>query len=173
MTLLASAGLPWYVDPSFWTGLTFAAFAAILVRLAGAPLANALRARQSRIEGQLQQAEEAGRVVRELRLKQAERRRQAKIEAERMVEEAKRDAARTRRELVQRAGEDVQRLRLRARREIELAKRKAIHDLADRGAEVAVRVAEQTLLTRMTPADDDRLVQAALDEMARAAGGLQ
>ena len=97
----------------------------------------------------------------------------AKIEAERMVEEAKRDAARTRRELVQRAGEDVQRLRLRARREIELAKRKAIHDLADRGAEVAVRVAEQTLLTRMTPADDDRLVQAALDEMARAAGGLQ
>ena len=173
MTLLASAGLPWYVDPAFWTGLAFLAFAAVLFRLAAAPLARALRERQRRIEGQLQQAEEAARVVRELRLQQQERRRQAKLEAAQIVEEAKRDAERARRELVQRAGEDLERLKLRARREIELAKRKAIHDLADRGADIAVDVAEQTLRGGMSPADDDRLVQAALSEMDQAAGRLQ
>jgi F-type H+-transporting ATPase subunit b len=159
----------WY-DTNFWSGVAFFGFAYILLGVGAKPLSDSLRARQKGIEDKLRQAEEAQKVIRELRLKQEERHRKAKIEAVAMVEEAKRDAQRTRQEMLARTVHEIEQMKRRAARDIDLAKRKAIQDLADHATHLSFEIAEKTLTERLDAKSHGRLVSAALKAMAEPVG---
>lgn len=168
MNFLLAGHDPFWYDTDFWSGIAFVGFAYILVRFGAKPLANALRNRQKGIEDKLRQVEDAQKVIRELRLRQEERKRQAKVEAAAMIEEAKRDAERTRKELVARAANEIELMKRRANREISLAQRKAIQDLADYATDLSFQFAHETLAQRLDAKRHARLISTALQEMADA-----
>jgi F0F1-type ATP synthase membrane subunit b/b' len=82
-----------------------------------------------------------------------------------MVAEARRDAVALRTEMVDRAKDEVEKLKNRSTRDIELARRKAVSDLADFATETSFRVARERLERGVSADDHDRLVAAALAEM--------
>lgn len=168
--LAASEGYRWWADLNIWTAVTFAIFAYVLVRAAGKPLTTALRQRQSSVEDQLRQLEEAQREVQALRAEQELRRRELRQRSLAMVEEAKRDAEHTRVEMVERARQEVDKLRNRATREIELAKRKAIHELSDRVNELSIEVARRNIEHQLNDGVHGRLISAAIAEMSDVGG---
>lgn len=166
----ARRGYKFWFDPSFWNGAAFLGFAYILLGVGAKPLLDSLRSRQRAIEDKLRQAEDAQKLIRELRLKQEERHRQAKIDAIAMVEEAQRDAERTRQEMLARTANEIEQMKNRATRDIALAKRKAIQDLADHATHLSFEVAEKTLTERLDAKSHGRLVAAALADMGESTG---
>lgn len=160
----------WFLDLEFWAVITFIGLMTILVRYAFGPIISALQNRQKNIEDQLREIEEAQREIRILREEHEERKRQLRAQAQEFVAEAKRDAVSLREEMVARARTDIERIAIRADREIDLAHRKAMHDLADAATEQAMKFAVHALSSEMTDTDHDRLVGRAIQSMAQPVG---
>lgn len=168
--LAADADYRWFLDLDLWPAVTFTIVVIILARTAVGPLVSGLRARQKGIEDQLRELEQAEREIRALREEQAAKQRELRQKALEMVEEAKRDAKVTREAMIARAGDEIERIKSRTIRDIELAKRKAIHDLADHATELSMRLAEERLASNTGRADHDRLIEQALEEMMSPTG---
>ncbi|MBY0586109.1 ATP synthase F0 subunit B [bacterium] len=168
MTLLlaASDNYYWFLDLELWSLATFAALSAIVLKFGAGPVISALRGRQQGIEDQLKQLDDARREIEQLREEQRIRKKELQAEAQEMVAEAKRDAARTAQEMVARAEQEIEKVKSRSIREVELARRKAVHTLAEHATETSVRMAREHLERELSDADHDRLIRLALSEMS-------
>lgn len=163
MMLLAEYSV--WTDLDFWSGVIFVLLCLLLAKTALGPILKGLRGRERAIEEQFEHVDVAQREIRELRAEQDRRKQRLREEAVEIVAEAKRDAERLQGEMVRRAAEEAKRLEARAEREMNLAKKKALYELAQKATSLSIESARSALQTELSAQDHDRLIRGALTEI--------
>jgi len=155
------------IGNALWTVVIFLLVVTVLGKFAWGPLLKGMQAREEFIRASLEQAKH-DREAAAAQLKAYEGRiLVAQGEATALLEEARRDADAVRRRLQEEAQGEARQIVERARREVALATETAKKDLHDYAAELSIQVARRVLGREITPADHERLIATAIDEIER------
>ena len=150
----------------FWELISFGILLWVLYKFAFPPILKTLETREQKIRESLDQAEQ-NRATAERKLKDYEAKLQgAAKEAEAIVAEAKHTAQRLLEENEQRLRVESQRIKEETTQDIERERRKALQDIKDTTADLAVLVAGKVIGRSLTDADHQRFAQEALAEVA-------
>jgi len=126
-----------------WTVIAFAIAFFILAKYAFPAMKKGLQAREDKIRGDLERAEQA-RAEAEATLAQYQKQvAEARGEATRIVEEARQAAEGVRRDLIARAESDAAEIRQRAQEDSQLASSRAMSELRTHVASLSVDLAEK------------------------------
>ena len=126
-----------------WTVIAFAIAFVILARFAFPAVKKGLQAREDKIRGDLERAEQA-RTEAEATLERYQRQvAEARGEATRIIEEARQAAEGVRRDLIARAEADAAEVRQRAQEDSQLASSRALSELRSQVASLSVDLAEK------------------------------
>ncbi len=125
--------------------------------------------RQHKIRREIEAAEEARRAARAALEEYESNLARARQEAATMIARAKAEAQARGEELKARNEADLAEQRRRAAREIEGAKRAAIAELHENAVTLAAAMSSRILRREITPADQQRLLDESLGELARSA----
>jgi F-type H+-transporting ATPase subunit b len=154
----------------FWTACTFAILAGALAVFAWPKILSALQEREKRIQGEIKRAEEL-RVQAEQKLAQyADSINQARIEAQKIIEEGKADAESLKARYLEEQRKEAEASRKRSLREIELARDKALEEIHHRTVELSLEIASKIMQKSLDKADQARLIEEALAEVEKTAG---
>ncbi|MCU1483815.1 MAG: synthase, subunit b [Actinomycetia bacterium] len=141
-----------------WGAISFAAVFILLRKLAWPGLKKGMESRSARIANDLKEAEmakeEANQILDEYRAKLAD----AKAESAHIIEEARQTADAMRRELETRAASDISEMKAKAAADIEAAKVRAIDELRQEVAEIAIGAAELVIERNLDPETNKALV---------------
>lgn len=150
---------------SVWTIVVFVALLLVLRKWAWGPILAALDTRERGIRETLDEAarlrEEAAGLLEEHRRQVAEARRQA----QEIVAESRQAAEQVRRELEVKARQEGEAILDGARRDIQLEKERAIHDLRRQSVELAMAAAGRLLRRKLDAETDRELISEYLDEL--------
>lgn len=150
----------------FWEVVSFGILLWVLYKFAFPPILEALETRERRIRDNIEQAEQ-NRVTAEQRLAEYEAKLNgAAQEAEAIVAEAKAKAQRLLEENEQRLRTESERIRTETTQEIERERRKALQDIRNEAADLALTVAERVLERSLSDDDHRRLAQQAVQAVA-------
>ncbi|HEY9419917.1 MAG TPA: F0F1 ATP synthase subunit B [Thermoanaerobaculia bacterium] len=142
----------------FWTVLIFGLVLFILSKFAWGPLLGSLQARESFIRESLEKAKRE-REEAEARLREYEERlAAARTEASAIVEEGRRDADVVKRQIEESAKVEADKMVERAKREIQLATDTATKELYTLSARLATQMAARVIGRELTPQDHERLI---------------
>jgi F-type H+-transporting ATPase subunit b len=146
----------------FWEILSFGILLWVLYKFALPPILETLETRERKIRESLDQAEQ-NRIAAERKLKEYESKLQAAAkEAEILMVEAKQKAQRMLDENEQRLRAESQRIKEETSQDIERERRRAIQDIRNQTAELAILVAEKVIGRSISDDDHHRLAQEAL-----------
>ena len=150
----------------FWEVLSFGILLWVLYKFAFPPILEALETRERKIRDSIEQADQ-NRVTAEQRLAEYEAKLNgAAQEAEAIVAEAKAKAQRLLEENEQRLRTESERIRTETTQEIERERRKALQDIRNEAADLALTVAERVLERSLSDDDHCRLAQQAVEVVA-------
>ncbi|MBM3491776.1 MAG: ATP F0F1 synthase subunit B [Alphaproteobacteria bacterium] len=156
------------MDATFWVGVGFVIFAALLVYLkVPAMLVSRLDERAQRIRKELEEAERLRDEAQALLASYERRQREAQKEAEAMLvharEEAQREAASAERKLA----EQIARREQQALEKIRLAEAQAEKDVREQAVELAIRATRAALAQHLDAARDTDIVDQAIRDLRR------
>ncbi|MDX1502712.1 MAG: F0F1 ATP synthase subunit B [Thermoanaerobaculia bacterium] len=141
-----------------WTLVIFVAVILVLGKFAWGPLLETLQKREEFIRESLQKAR-ADREEAKAQLEEYTRQmRESRAQATAIVEEGRRDAEELRRKIEADAREEAERLVERARREIDLAKQTALKEIYEGAARFATQAAAKVIGREVAEADHERLI---------------
>jgi len=169
MLSAASSSGSFLISPNvglmIWTLLLFGISMYILAKLAFPRISQALERRQNAIEDSIDQAEEIRRRANQLLEEYRERLAEARSQADRIVERARKAAEVHERDAEVEAKARREHLMEQTRRDIEAETRRAIAEIRREVADLTVMATEK--VTRKALSDDDqrRLVEEALSEL--------
>jgi len=150
----------------FWELLSFGILLWVLYKFALPPILETLETRERKIRESLDQAEQ-NRAAAERKLKEYEAKLQvAAKEVETILTEAKLKAQRLLDENEQRLRAESQRIKEETTQEIDRERRKAIQDIKNQSAELAILVAEKVIGRSLSDDDHRRFAQEALAAVA-------
>lgn len=150
----------------FWELLSFGILLWVLYKFALPPILETLETRERKIRESLDQAEQ-NRATAEQKLKEYETKLQvAAKEVETILTEAKLKAQRLLDENEQRLRAESQRIKEETTQDIERERRKAVQDVRNQSAELALLVAEKVIGRSLSDADHQRFAQEALAAVA-------
>jgi F-type H+-transporting ATPase subunit b len=155
------------VDPGLllWTVITFAVLFLVLWKAAWKPIVDALDARAEKVRSDIENAEMM-RIEAEKQLAQhREMMDKASAEVARIIAEGKSDAERVRNGIIEKANEDAKDLGERVKKEIELAKDKALSEIKTEVVNLSTGIAAKIIEKNLNPDDQKKLVQDALSKM--------
>ncbi len=151
---------------AIWTLVVFGLVLFVLGKYAWGPLLETLQQREQFIRESLEKAK-ADREEAELRLKQYEDKlTAARAEATSIVEEGRRDAEQVRRRIEEQAREEADKMVERAKREISIAQQTAVKELYATSASLATELAGRVLRREVKAEDHERLISESLDELS-------
>ena len=172
ITPVASSG-SFLISPNvglmIWTLLLFGISMYILWKLAFPRIAEALDRRQRAIEDSIDAADRTRHEADELLAQYRERLREARTQAEEIVERARRAAEAHEKEALSEAGARREQLMEQTRRDIEAETRRAIQEIRNEVADLTVMATEKVTRKTLSEADQRRLVEEALRELDFAA----
>lgn len=150
----------------FWEVVSFGILLWVLYKFAFPPILNTLETRERKIRESLEQAER-NRAEAERKLQEYEAKlNAASREAESVLAQAKDRAQRLLEENEQRLTAEAERIKADASREIEHERRKAIQEIRNQTAGLALLVAEKVVGRSLDDADHRRMADEALQEVA-------
>ena len=150
----------------FWEVISFGILLWVLYKFAFPPILEALETRERKIRDSIEQAEH-NRLTSEQRLAEYEAKLNgAAQEAEAIVADAKAKAQRLLEENEQRLRTESERIQAETTREIERERRKALQDIRNEAADLALTVAERVLERSLSDDDHRRLAQQAVQAVA-------
>lgn len=168
MNMILAADL---LAPNFglviWFALVFLALLFVLRRYAWGPITSALEDRERTIGESIQRAEQALAEARQLQADNERARRDAELEAQRLLRAAREQADHLRNEEVQKTREQIQQLRDQAQAEIEREKDSALDALRAEVADLAIQAAEKILQETLDAPRQRRLVENFIDELPK------
>jgi F-type H+-transporting ATPase subunit b len=168
MTAASGSG-NFLVSPSvglmIWTLLAFFATYLILRRLAFPRIQEALDKRQRAIDESIDAAERTRREAEQLLAEYRERLKEARKQADDIVDRARKAGEALERETVQDARRRREELLEGARRDIELETQRAIQELRREVADLTVMATEKVTRKTLDDGDQRRLVEEALSEL--------
>lgn len=162
----ANATNPLTGDPdlAIFTGIIFVVLLAVLYALAWKPLMAGLDQRESSIADMIADAkrgsDEAAKKLEQYEQKLAA----AAIEAQEIVEKARRDAHTAGEKLIADAHSGADRERQRAVSDITAAKNAALQEIADQSTDLAFNVARKLIQKELNPADHAALIRESLEQ---------
>jgi F-type H+-transporting ATPase subunit b len=160
--------LAWDPDLAIFTLIVFLGLLAILSKFAWPQIAAALDERERKIADNIQAAaqkhEEAKKLLAEHEAKLAA----TAGEIRGLLDEARRDAEHTKASIVAEARKETENEKKRAVTEINRAKEAAIHDLAERTANVAIDLAKEVTRKDLTTERNNELIRDAMNKLAAA-----
>lgn len=148
-----------------WTLITFGLLLLVLKKFAFGPIQNMIDTRRAAIAESIEAAEETRREAERLLAEYRESIANAKHEAEEIIERALKVGESTKSEIVNEARERAQKEVDGARNQIQRETRKAIQELRDEVADMAIMVAGKVTSKSITREDHLRLVDEALSEV--------
>jgi F-type H+-transporting ATPase subunit b len=162
-------------DPSFWSSVIFwslVSFGVLLLLLkkyALPELIAILEAREKTIRDSLEQAERVRREAEEAMAQYQAKLKAAQQEAQALIDAARQRAAEEAEANEQRARQEAQRLVAEARSEIDRERLQALRDIRNAAVDLTIGATEKILERNLTAADHRRMVEEAVDAMARQA----
>ena len=147
--------------------VVFMILLALLWKAAWGPILRGLQDRESKIKADLEQAETAARQANATLEQYKARLAEAQAEARRIIDEGRAAADRIAQQIKAQAQADIEQMRKRAENDIRTARQQAISDIYAQTAALATQVAGRILQRQIDPADQQRLVQESLEELAR------
>lgn len=153
-------------DLTIWALVVFCLLLALLWRYARGPISQALDAREHSIEEHIAAAQRANEEAKRLLADYERRLAQAGDEVRGIMEEARRDAQHTKETIIAEAAAEAQAERDRALRDIDRATDRAIKELAENSANLAVKLAGRIVQGQLGPQAQAQLVRDALNDFA-------
>jgi F-type H+-transporting ATPase subunit b len=157
-----------------WTLLLFGISMYVLAKLAFPRISEALDRRQKAIEESIDAAERTRQESEQLLAEYRERLKEARGQAEEILERARKSAEAQERDATAEAQARREQLMEQTRREIEAETRRAIQEIRGEVADLTVMATEKVTRKTLSEEDQQRLVEEALSELdftALASGG--
>ncbi len=148
-----------------WTLLVFGVTMVVLAKFVFPRISEALERRQRAIEESIDTAERTRTEAERLLAEYRERLKQAREQADEIVQRARQQAEVHEREAKDRSHEIIAEASQRAKREIEVATRRALEDIRREVADLTILATEKVTRKTLDPADQQRLVQEALADL--------
>ena len=168
MAVTASSG-GFLITPNvglmIWTLLLFGISMYILAKLAFPRIAEALDRRQKAIEESIDAAERTRREADEILAEYRERLREARGQADQIIERARKTAETHERQAKEDALATREQLMAQTRRDIESETRRAIQEIRGEVAQLTVEATEKLTRKSLTEEDQRRLLDDALSEL--------
>jgi F-type H+-transporting ATPase subunit b len=155
----------WALDLGVWTLVVFLVLLYVLKKFAWGPMLEGLQKREHNIQAAIDEARRAREEAQRLREEFQHEMDHAQEKVRDLLDAGRRDAQRAADELLGKARGECQTERDRARREIELARDQALHQLWNQAAQMASVVSAKAIRRQLTPDDHRRLVDEALAEL--------
>jgi F-type H+-transporting ATPase subunit b len=167
--LAASSGGSFLISPSvglmIWTLVLFGISMYILWRLAFPRISEALDRRQHAIEESIDHAERVRREADELLDEYRERLREARGQAEQIIDRARKSAEAHEREATEHAQQRRDQMMEQTRRDIEAETRRAIQEIRREVADLTVMATEKVTRKVLDEQDQRRLIDEALGDL--------
>jgi F-type H+-transporting ATPase subunit b len=158
----------WALDLTIWTVVVFLVLLGVLTKYAWGPMLTGLQKREQNIHAAVAEAQAARDEAEKLRVLLKKDMDQAADRVRQIMDDARRDAQHTTDEMIAKARGEIQAERERLRREIEMAKDQALHELWAQTAQLAALVSSKAIRRSLTAEDHRRLVDEALAELQNA-----
>jgi len=164
----AAAGVPFYLDSSFWVAVCVVLFFALLFwKGAHKAAGKALDDRAEKIRAELDEAKRLREEAQTLLASYQRKQKEAEEQAEDIVRQAKSDAeamaAKARKDLTER----LERRAAMAESKIASAETKALSEVRSKAADIAVKAAEDILRNNLKASDHTRLVADGIKQMGK------
>lgn len=142
----------------FWIAVCFILFLFLLKKFAWGPLLNALDERERNIQESLDAAEKAMKRAEEISQKNEEIIREAEVSAQRVRRQAKEEAEQIRADIVEKARQEAERIKEQTLGTIEQEKKKALLELRDQVADLAIQATTAILNAEIDQRKNKKLV---------------
>ncbi len=151
---------------AIWTLVIFGGLIFVLYKFAWGPILDNLQQREDFIRNSLEEAKRDREDAKARLAEYEERLTEARAEARAIVEEGRRDAEAVKLRLDQEAREEADKMVERAKREIGIARETAVKDLYDLSGQLATHIASQIVARELRAEDHEKLISDAIAEMA-------
>jgi F-type H+-transporting ATPase subunit b len=166
---LATSSSSWLITPNvglmIWTFAVFAISLYILVKAVFPRIRDALDERRSSIEESIDAAEQTRKDADRLLEEYRERLKEARAQADEIVQHARQTAESHEREARDHGQEILAEAAKRAERDIEAATKRALDDIRREVADLTIMATEKVTRKTLNDADQRRLVEEALSEL--------
>lgn len=158
------------VDLVVWSLITFCIFLFVLKKVAWGPLIDGLDSRESRLLKLVADTQQDRDKAVALLADYEQKLKAAQSQVDEIIAEARRDAERTKTDILATAQQEAETTRKRALDDIDRARDQAVAELFDHVRANVVSATEKVLSRSLTDADDQKLIDDALAEMAASQG---
>ena len=150
-----------------WVVATFVVMVLLLAKLAFKPIADALERRGQSIKAQLEEAEKSRAEAKKLMEGYEKQIAEARIEAGKVVEEARLLGEKVRKDVVDKANTEASAIVQRSQEEIERQKEKGIQEMKDTVASLSVQIASQIIGKEVNEATHRQLVENLIKDLGK------
>lgn len=166
--ILAKGGLL-DVDPGlfFWILVTFLLFVFLLSKLAWKPILDALQQRESSIKESIESAETALKKAEQISKDNEKAIREAEAFAQNVRKEAYNEAEAIRADRIEKTKDEAAKLLEQARASIEAEKKKALEDLRNEVADLALKAAGMIIDAELDATKNKKLVDNFINDVSR------
>ncbi|MDQ0177559.1 F0F1 ATP synthase subunit B [Bacillus chungangensis] len=156
-------GAVFYGGDILVTLITFALLMFLLKKLAWGPLMGIMKQREEHVAKEIDEAEKSRVEANKLLEEQREMLKEARKEAQLMIENAKKHGETQREEIILTARAEAERMQETAKVTIEQQKEQAIAAVRDQVASLSVLIASKVIEKELNQADQDKLIQEIID----------
>ena len=155
------------VEPGLllWTWVTFVVLLLILWKAAWKPIVEALDARAEKVRGDIENADRARQEAERLLAQHKAMMDNARNEAANFISASKTEAEKMKNEIIEKAGSEAEALAERARKEISLAKDRALADIKAEVVNLSTEIAAKIINKNLNPNDQKALVEETLNKV--------
>ena len=150
----------------FWTAVTFVIVLLILKKIAWGPILNALEEREKGIQSSIDRAHKAKDESEAILHKNRELLAKADAESDRIIREGKDYAEKLRADITEKAHSESQKMIASAKEEIEQEKRRALDELRNEVADLAVKGAEKIIKTTLDAEMQKKIVESMIQDLS-------
>lgn len=142
----------------------FAILLALLKKFAWAPLMGMMKQREEHIANEINAAESSRLEAKKLVEEQRNMLKDARVEAQSLIESAKKQGDVQREEIIATARTEAERIKETAKLEIEQQKEKAVAAIREQVASLSVLIASKVIEKELTTKDQDKLINQYIQE---------
>lgn len=150
-----------------WIGITFLALLFLLKKFAWGPILSAMTTREETIHESLSQAERALAEAKQLQSDNNKARREAEVQSQTILREARDEAERIRTDEVDKTRVQIKQLQDSAQAEIEREKENALRSLRNEVADLAIKAAEKILRENLDADRQKKIVDNFLGDLSK------
>jgi F-type H+-transporting ATPase subunit b len=155
------------VDPGLllWTIITFLVLLLILWKAAWKPIVEALDARAEKVRGDIESAEKNRLETERLLAQHRDMMGKSKEEAAQIIAEGRSDAEALKNSILEKANGEAKDVIERAKREISMAKDKALSELKSEVVALSTEIASKVIAKNLNPDDQKAFIEEALTKI--------